>query len=63
HALSVADVTVASLLYGMALPPEGPWQPDYLPESWRERNARLRDRPALRWVRETYARHRRPAAA
>ncbi len=24
-ALSVADVTAASLLYGVALPPEGPW--------------------------------------
>ncbi len=57
-ALSVADLTAASLLYGMVLPPEGPWQPEHVPRAWREKNAELRDRPGLRWVTETYARHR-----
>lgn len=60
-ALSVADVTAASLLYGLVLPPEGPWQPEYVPPAWRERIERLAGRPALRWVRETYAHHRLPA--
>ena len=61
-ALSVADITAASLFYGLALPPEGPWQPDYVPPPWRERIDALRDRPGVRWVTETYARHRLPAA-
>ena len=57
-ALSVADITAASLFYGMVLPPEGPWQPEHLPRPWRERNEKLRDRPGLMWVARTYARHR-----
>ena len=57
-ALSVADITAASLFYGLVLPPEGPWQPEHLPRAWREQNEELRDRPGLRWVAQTYARHR-----
>ncbi len=60
---SVADVTAASLLYGVALPPEGPWQPNHLPPAWVAFNEQVTDRPAVRWVRDTYARRRRPAAA
>jgi glutathione S-transferase len=60
--LSVADITAASLFYPLAVPPEGPWVPSALPEAWRERTAAVADRPGIRWVLETYARHRRPAA-
>ena len=60
-ALSVADITAASLFYGLVLPPEGPWQPKRLPRASRERNAALRDRPGIRWVAHMYATHRRPS--
>lgn len=56
----VADLTAASLAYGFVLPPEGPWQPKYLPAAWREMNAEVRDRPGARWVQRMYAEHRRP---
>lgn len=59
-ALSVADVTAASLLYPLAIPPEGPWHPRHVPAGWRQRIEALRDRPAVRWVAATYARWRRP---
>jgi glutathione S-transferase len=62
-ALSVADVTAASLFYPLALPPEGPWVPAAVPPAWRERMAAVADRPGIRWVLDTYARHRRPAAS
>jgi glutathione S-transferase len=60
-AFSVADLTAASLLYPIALPPEGPWQPRNLPAYWRERADAVSDRPGVRWVTETYARRRVPA--
>ncbi|HET9153495.1 MAG TPA: glutathione S-transferase family protein [Solirubrobacterales bacterium] len=57
--LSVADVTAASLLYPIVIPPEGPLNPD-LPrpaglESFRRT---LSDRPGYRWVEDTFRRHR-----
>jgi glutathione S-transferase len=58
----VADLTAASLFYPLALPPEGPWQPANMPPASAERKARLADRPGVRWVADTYARHRRPHA-
>ena len=61
-AFTVADLTAASLLYPLALPPEGPWRPQHLPAKWIERHDEVRDRPAIRWVNETYARHRNAAA-
>ncbi len=58
---TVADLTAASLLYPLALPPEGPWQPKHLPEAWLARMDAARDRRGVRWVSEIYARHRRAA--
>ena len=55
---TVADLAAAALLYGLVLPPNGPWQPEHLPLSWEERSERLADRRACEWVREMYARHR-----
>ena len=60
---TVADLTAAALLYGLVLPPEGPWHPANIPEPWRRRTEALRDRPAFRWIEQTYARHRAPATA
>lgn len=60
-ALSVADITAASLFYPLAQPPEGPWVPEHLPAVTRRRHERLAGRPGVQWVLRTYARHRRPA--
>jgi glutathione S-transferase len=60
---TVADLTAASLLYPLALPPECPWRPKHLPEAWVARLEDLRDRRATDWVTETYARWRVPATA
>ena len=57
EALSVADVTAASLLVPIVGPPEGPRLPP-MPEAYEEFRATLRDRPGFRWVAETFARHR-----
>ena len=58
---SVADLTAASLLMPLTQPPEGP---NHLepPPGLREFCEPLLDRPAFRWVLETYARYRLPAA-
>jgi glutathione S-transferase len=56
---SVADLTAAAILYPLVLPPEGPWQADYMPPVWGARMDALRDRPGLRWVADIYAHHRR----
>jgi glutathione S-transferase len=60
-AFSVADLTAAALLYGLVLPPEGPWHPENVPVPWEARMEALGDRPASLWVCEMYARHRFPA--
>ena len=60
---SVADLTAASLLYPIVNPPEGPSIiPDGNPEL-EEFFGPLRERPGGRWIREMFARHRRPVAA
>jgi glutathione S-transferase len=59
--LTVADITAASLLYGLVLPPNGPWRPKHLPPGWQAINEELRERPGLAWVRRMYADHRGPA--
>jgi glutathione S-transferase len=60
-AFTVADLTAASLLYPIALPPEFPYPmvPD-IPDSAREFVMTLRERPGGQWVSEMYRRHRQP---
>jgi glutathione S-transferase len=58
---TVADLTAAALLYGVARPPEFPYAvvaDDDLPDSWREFVDSLAQRPGGRWVAEIYRRHR-----
>ncbi len=58
---SVADLTAASLFYPLVNPPQGPSLPDP-PARLDEFFAPLRERRGARWIREIYARHRKPAA-
>lgn len=59
---SVADLTAASLFYPLAQPEEGPIKPDSLSargfEAFREP---LLERRGIKWVKEMFRRHRRPA--
>jgi glutathione S-transferase len=57
---TVADLTAASLLYPVVLPPGGPIARDDLPAD-RGLRVELGERRGMRWVEETYARHRRPS--
>lgn len=54
---SVADLTAASLLYPIVLPPEGPWQPPRT-AAFEDFVAPLRSRPGFRWVEEMFRRWR-----
>jgi glutathione S-transferase len=61
---SIADLTVASLFYPLALPPEFPYTSptwEQLPEGAREFLGAMRERPGAQWVGEMYRRHRLPA--
>jgi glutathione S-transferase len=61
---TIADLTAASLLYPVALPPEYPYRSpawEELPEGAREFLGALRERPGATWVAEMYRRHRLPA--
>lgn len=60
---TVADLTAASLLYPLVLPPQGPWRPSYRPEAWTRFQDEHRGRPAMEWIAATYDRHRSPAGA
>ena len=58
---TVADLTAASLLYPLALPPEYPYPTlprEVLPGEARELLDSLKDRPGVLWVGEMYRRHR-----
>lgn len=57
---SVADLTAASLLEPVVIPPEGPKRPDP-PEPYEQFRAPLRERRGYKWVAEMFARHRRDA--
>jgi glutathione S-transferase len=57
---TVADLTAASLLYPLVLPPEGPSLPP-APEGFERFRAPLKERPGYRWVERMFAKHRRPA--
>lgn len=54
---SVADLTAAALLYPLVLPPEGPWQA-VRTAAFEELQSTVRERPAFRWVEETFRRYR-----
>lgn len=58
---SVADLTGAALFYPLVLPEEGPWQP-VRTRAFLEFQESVRERPAFRWVEETFRQYRRPAA-
>jgi glutathione S-transferase len=61
---SVADLTAASLFYPLAQPEEGPIPPDQPSAKGFERfREPLKERRGLRWVREMFRRHRKPAKA
>jgi glutathione S-transferase len=61
---TVADLTAASLLYPLVLPPEFPYPTvTVIPEPGQEFVQSLADRPGPRWVSEMYARHRAPVGA
>lgn len=53
----VADLTAASLLYPLVLPPQAPQLPG-MPERYEALRASLSNRRGYRWVEETYAAHR-----
>jgi glutathione S-transferase len=58
---SIADLTVASLFYPLALPPEFPYTSpswDELPDGARDFLGSMRERPGAQWVGEMYRRHR-----
>lgn len=58
-----ADITAASLLAPLAMPPHGPsYHHLRLRSDVAATLQAWRDRPALRWVTRIYAEHRRPAA-
>jgi glutathione S-transferase len=61
---TVADLTAASLLYPLVLPPEAPRAVDDLPDPYEQFRASLRKRRGYRWTEEIFARHRHdhPAA-
>jgi glutathione S-transferase len=65
ESFSVADLTAASILAPIVMPPEFPYiklhPEERTAESRRFRDS-LKDRPGFKWVEETYARHRGTSA-
>ena len=62
---TVADLTAAALLYGVARPPQFPYTmvaDEDLPDSWRRFVDMLARRPGGQWVSEIYRRHRGTSA-
>ena len=62
---TVADLTAASILAVIVMPPEFPYiklDPDQRSERSRRFRDSLKDRPGFRWVEEMYARHRGASA-
>jgi glutathione S-transferase len=61
EAFGVADLTAASLLYPLVLPPEGYLTVDRMPEPVERLRTELRGRRGYRWTEEMFRRHRRLA--
>jgi glutathione S-transferase len=64
-AFTVADLTAASILGLIVVPPQFPYikiPPDERPAPFREFRDSLKDLPGFRWVEDTYARHRGTSA-
>ncbi len=64
-AFTVADLTAASILGLIVVPPEFPYvklHPDERAAQFREFRASLKDRPGFKWVEDMYARHRGTSA-
>ena len=55
---TVADLTAASLLYSLVMPPQIAWRPSRLLRAWLTFLERHGGRPSLEWVSEMYRRHR-----
>ncbi len=61
---SVADLTAAALLFPLVRPPEAPHMiPPPMPEQVERFRESAAERPAFKWVRETYRSHRGTSAA
>jgi glutathione S-transferase len=61
---TVADLTAASLFNPIALPDEGPLPNDEpSPRGMEEFRAPLLERDGIKWVKEMFSRHRKPAKA
>lgn len=62
ESFTVADLTAASLLYPLVLPPQGPLGADgILPADFERFREPLRTRRAFTWVEEMFRRHRKPS--
>jgi glutathione S-transferase len=65
ESFTVADLTAASILAPIVMPPEFPYiklHPDERTAESRRFRDSLKDRPGFKWVEETYARHRGTSA-
>ena len=65
ESFTVADLTAASILGLIVVPPEFPYikvHPDERTAEFRRFRDSLKDRPGFRWVEDTYARHRGTSA-
>jgi glutathione S-transferase len=65
ESFSVADLTAASILSIIVVPPEFPYiklPPDERTEQFRRFRDSLKERPGFRWVEDMYARHRGASA-
>ena len=63
EAFSVADLAAASLLFPVVVPDQGPAGEESLSKGMRRFREPLVERAGFRWVREMFARHRKPAKA
>lgn len=60
ESFGIADLTAASLLYPIVLPPEAFLTVERMPEPVERVREEVRERPGFRWVEEMFRRHRRP---
>jgi glutathione S-transferase len=65
ESFTVADLTAASILGLIVVPPEFPYikvHPDERTAQFRRFRDSLKDRPGFKWVKDVYARHRGTSA-